>query len=97
MARVPLEVEGESAPRRIEYKVFQCRMKMVGSILTYLRHLQFGPRATFFSPVAAAAAIGINPSFDTGVPAGVGAAAIDTRAPFNRTSLPTRAFHLLVL
>jgi hypothetical protein len=62
-----------------------------------LRHLQFGPRFTFFSPVVAVTAIGINPPFDTGVPAGIGVAAIDARTPFNRTLLPARCFHPLVL
>jgi hypothetical protein len=68
-----------------------------GAILSYARHLQFGPRPVVFASVATASAIGINASFDTGVPAGVGATTIDARTPVNHTSFSAKGFHLPVL
>ena len=48
-----------------------------GAELADMGHLQLGPRSVVFTPVAAAAAIGINASFNTGISARVGAATVD--------------------
>jgi hypothetical protein len=42
-----------------------------------MRHLQFAPRPVALAPVVAAAAIGAVAPFNTGVPTGIGSAAVN--------------------